>query len=276
MGIEVCELRRKFQLLKSYGVIKSLNDIADKVVRAENTLWGWADGNATTEANQVPSRNFEAFRIAFIEVLKGHVAPERAEALLFAPAFHLKNELRRARGPQTPRPMELIEAEADTTAIRLIRLADEQNNERGLIETQADRRHKGPVHQVKQGEWFRLVVERDLSAYNILALQHGAGLWGSVPWSIIHSNGHLHLPDKEEKSPPTYMREQAAIGQNEFYILATRSPTPRWAIEPSENRQPIDHSLVSALFAFYEQERLPRRLLFVAFVTVTTHNGHSV
>lgn len=226
MGIEVCELRRKFQLLKSYSVIKSLTDIADKVGRKENTLWGWADGNATTEANQVPPKNFEAFRIAFIEVLKGHVSPERAEQLLFAPASHLENELRRAKGPQTPSLLDLIEAEADTTAIKLIRLADEQKNERGLIETQLDRQPKGPVHQVKQGEWFRLVVERDLSAFNILALQHGGGLWGAVPWSMESGSGYLHLPGIKIDETPAFMREMNALGPNTFVVVATTASIP--------------------------------------------------
>lgn len=222
MGIEVCELRRKFQLLKSYGVISSLNDIADKVGRKENTLWGWADGNATTDANQVPPKNFEAFRIAFIEVLKGYVSPERAEQLLFTPASHLENELRRTKGPQTPSLLDLIEAEADTTAIKLIRLADEQKSERGLIETQLDRQPKGPVHQIKQGEWFRLVVERDLSAFNILALQHGGGLWGAVPWSVESGSGYLHLPGFKTDRTPAYMREVNALGKNLFFVMATR------------------------------------------------------
>lgn len=222
MGIEVCELRRKFQLLKNYGVIKSLNDIADKVGRKENTLWGWADGNATTDPNQVPPKNFEAFRIAFIEVLKGYVTPERAEALLFAPASHLENELRRAKGPKTPNLLEWIEAEADTTAMKLIRMADEQKNERGLIETQLDPQPQGPVHQVRQGEWFRLVVERDLSAFNILALQHGGGLWGAVPWNIEKGSGYLHLPGLKSDGTPAYMREMNAMGQNLFVLMATK------------------------------------------------------
>lgn len=245
MGIEVCELRRKFQLLKSYGVITSLKDIADRVGRKENTLWGWADGNATTEANQVPPKNFEAFRIAFIEVLKDHVSPERAEALLFAPASHLENELRRAKGPQTPNLLDLIEAEADTTAIKLIRLADEQKNERGLIETQLDPQPKGPVHQVRQGEWFRLVAERDLSAFNIIALQHGGGLWGTVPWSVERGSAHLHLPGFKADGTPAYMREVNALGLNVFVVIATMKPVPSFLLDLAEHGKNI--SSVAAL-----------------------------
>lgn len=267
MGIEVCELRRKFQLLKSYGVITSLNDIADKVGRKENTLWGWADGNATTEANQIPQKNFEAFRIAFIEVLEGQVSPEQAEALLFAPASHLENELRRTKGPQTSNLLELIEAEADTTAMKLIRLADVQKNERGLIETQLDRQPKGPAHQVKQGEWFRLVVERDLSASNILALQHGGGLWGSVPWSVESGSGHLHLPGLKSDGTPAYMREVNALGRNTFVVMATVTPAPSWLLD----QQVFDAAVLSALWEFFEaEEKTARRL---ACLRLEIHDG---
>lgn len=253
MGIEVCELRRKFQLLRSYGVIKSLNDIADKVGRAENTLWGWADGNATTEANQVPTRNFEAFRIAFIEVLDGHIAPERAEQLLFAPASHLENELRRTKGPPTPSLMELIEAEADTTAIKLIRLADDQKIERGLIETQLDRQPKGPVHQVKQGEWFRLVVERDLSAFNIIALQHGGGLWGAVPWSVERETGHLHLPGLRSDGTPAYMREVNVLGQNLFIVMAMRNPIPPRIVKSLSGQRNVDDGALIEIATLFDR-----------------------
>lgn len=253
MGIEVCELRRKFQLLKSYGVITSLNDIADKVGRKENTLWGWADGNATTEANQIPQKNFEAFRIAFIEALKGHVTPERAETLIFAPASHLENELRRAKGPQTPNLLDLIEAEADTTAIRLIRLADEQKNERGLIETQLDPQPKGPVHNVKQGEWFRLVVERDLSKFNIIALQHGGGLWGTVPWSVERGSGHLHLPGLKSDGTPAYMREVNVLGQNLFIVMAMRNPIPPRIVESLSGQCNVDDGALIEIATFSDR-----------------------
>lgn len=258
MGIEVCELRRKFQLLKSYGVITSLNDIAEKVGRKENTLWGWADGNATTDPNQVPQKNFEAFQIAFIEVLDGHVSPERAEALLFAPASHLENELRRTKGSQTPSLLDLIEAEADTTAIKLIRMTDDQKNERGLIETQLDRQPKGPIHHVKQGEWFRLVVERDLSKTNIIALQHGGGLWGAVPWSVESGKGHLHLPGLKSDGTPAYMREVNALGPNMFVVVATMTPVPVWALD----QQVYDAAALSALREFFAMaEKTARRLV---------------
>lgn len=268
MGIEVCELRRKFQLLKNYGVIKSLNDIADKVGRKENTLWGWADGNATTEANQVPMKNFETFRIAFIDVLKGHVTPERAEQLLFAPASHLENELRRTKGPQTPNLLELIEAEADTTAIRLVRLADEQKNERGLIETQLDRQPKGPVHHIKQGEWFRLVVEQDLSKFNILALQHGGGLWGAVPWSVESGSGHLHMPGLRSDGTPAFMRELNASGQNIFILLATKDTIPNWPLTHSGERQGLNLPLVTELVESYPNLDLRRKVLFCCLLHV--------
>lgn len=262
MGIEVCELRRKFQLLKSYGVIKSLKDIAEKVGRKENTLWGWADGNATTDPNQVPPKNFEAFRIAFIEVLRGYVTPERAEALLFAPASHLENELRRTKGQQTPSLLDLIEAEADTTAMKLIRLADEQKRERGLIETQLDRQPKGPVHQVKQGEWFRLVVEQDLSKFNILALQHGGGLWGTVPWSLEKETGYLHLPGLKSDGTPAYMREVNALGKNMFVVMATKAPVPSSTVNSTPYRNIPDPEYPSTLVNFCkEQERGVRHLL---------------
>jgi hypothetical protein len=257
MGIEVCELRRKFQLLKSYGVITSLKVIAEKVGRKENTLWGWADGNATTEANRVPPKNFDAFRIAFIEVLKDHVASERAEALLFAPASHLENDLRRTKGPQTPSLLDLIEAEADTTAIRIIRLADDQKRERGLIETQLDRQPKGPVHHVKQGEWFRLVVERDLTAFNILALQHGGGLWGAVPWSAESGSGYLHLPGFQTDGTPAYMRERSALGENLFVVMATITPAPSWSLD----QKTFDDASLCALKMFIYAEEKTRRML---------------
>lgn len=259
MGIEVCELRRKFQLLKSYGVINSLQDIADKVGRKENTLWGWADGNATTDANQIPPKNFEAFQSAFIEVLKDHVSPERAEQVLFAPASHLENELRRTKGPQTPNLLDLIEAEADTTAIKLIRLSDEQKNERGLIETQLDRHPKGPVYQVKQGEWFRLVVARDLSAFNILALQHGGGLWGAVPWSVESGSGHVHLPGFKPDGVPAYMREVNALGANLFLVIATKELIPSWMQDQIGDKTILDaatlYSLLDSCFTKEKRER---------------------
>lgn len=258
MGIEVCELRRKFQLLKSYGVIHSLKDIADKVGRAENTLWGWADGNATTEANQVPQKNFEAFRIAFIEALQDHVSRERAEQLLFAPASHLENELRRTKGPQTPSLLDLIEAEADTTTIKLIRLADEQKKERGLIETQLDPQPKGPVHQVKRGEWFRLVLERDLSAYNIIALQHGGGLWGTVPWSIESGTGHLHLPGLKPDGPTAYMREQNASGSNLFLIFATKDDIYKRSLNKMKDMYDLDKSIIDQLSLFHGAQGIRR------------------
>ena len=217
MGIEVCDLRRKFQLLKTYGCIASLKDIADEVGRAEKTLWGWADGTATTLPNQVPQRNFEKFQTAFIETMKDRVSPERAAELLLAPASHLETVLRRSQATSL---MDLIEAEADTTAIKLIRLEDNEKRERGLIETQLDQAPTGPVYQIKQGEWFRLAIKKDLSRANIIALQNGGGLWGQVLWHIEAATGHLLLPGIQADGSPAFMRERNTLGQTALATLA--------------------------------------------------------
>lgn len=267
MGIEVPELRRKFQLLKSYGVITSIKSIADKVGRAEKTLWGWADGNATTEANRVPPNNFEAFRIAFIEVLEDHVLPERAEALLFGPASHLENELRRTKGPQTPSLLELIEAEADRTAIR-IRLANDQKNERGLIETQLDRSPSEPQYIVKREEWFRLFIERDFRALNIIALQNGSALWGAVPWAFDRDRGKLLLPGFMQSGAPAFMRERNSIGLNIFAVVATRQPPPSGIMDVMAGQQVLDQTAIATLADFVRRQPKAGRQMFSITVTI--------
>ena len=265
MGIEICDLRRKFQLLKTYGCISSLNDIAEKVGRAEKTVWGWADGNATTKANRVPPNNFEAFRSAFIDALADQVSAERAAELLFAPAAHLEVELRRTRSASL---MDLIEEEADTSAIRLIRHPQAQTKERGLIETQLDRSPSEPKISVKKDEWFRLVVERDLRSMNIIALQNGNALWGVVPWALERDSGYPALPGFMQSGAPTFMRERNTVGPNTFVVIATRQPPTSGIMDMMSGQHVLDQSALATLADFARQHPKTSRQLFSINVIV--------
>lgn len=262
MGIEVCDLRKKFQLLKAYGCIDSLKEIAIKVGRAEKTLWGWADGTATTQPNEVPQKNFEMLQKVFAETLSEFVSPHRAAELLISPASHLETELRRSQATSF---LDIIRNDADTKAIRVI---TEKQNERGLIETQLDLVPEGQMHKIKRGQWFRLVLECDVSSYDIVALQNGAGLWGTVPCTIESETGHLHLPGIKSDGTPALMREVNAVGKNLFIVIATKAPLPSWLVHTVSDRQTLDAASLSALADVLQKQQKNMRPTYMVLIDI--------
>lgn len=262
MGIEVYDLRRKFQLLKAYGCIDSLEEIAEKVGRKEKTLWGWADGTATTQPNQIPLRNFNKFQSAFAKALQDYVSPERGSELLLAPASHLENELRRSQATSL---VQLTEEEAEANAMKVITVGSPG---RGLIESQLDRDPKGQIHEVQKEQWFRMLIEADLSAYNVVSLQNGSGLWGPVPWSVDPHTGYLHLPGPHLNGEPAYMRERNSLGMNLFLVMATKNPLPTFFETSKIRRHTLETTHLASLADFYSQQKKSARRIFAAYISI--------
>lgn len=237
MGVKIPSLRKKLNLLVTYGPYNSVDEIAEKLGKRPKTILSWADGSPGAAPDNVPERNFAKLVAVFATALG--TSEEKTRELLFMPPSWLEAAFRQNAGQSF---RALLEAEADGASLRLIRARSAEGQ---LVET--DFAPELPEHRLKLGERFRLVLERDLRQFNVFALQNANAQWGSVPLSIDASSGHVHLPGLHPDGAPAYMQERRDVGPNLFTVIACRQALPEALAKHAEEGTALDTATLVAL-----------------------------
>ena len=259
MGKKVSDLRRKLKILAAYRPDYSAEAIAMRFDRAASTIWGWADGNRGNP-NEVPEEHFSAFLGIVAEAFGGGMKTERAQALLLGPVLSFENAL---RGPQHYPLQALIESEAQNDQWSLIR-----GDGLSLIETATTVRESNDLTVIKLGEYFRLVLARDLRHFNHLALQSDSVLWGLPGSDLDPKNGHLLIPGYKANGNTETMKETAQIGTHRFIVFATRNPIPSELASPPVQGGALNPAVIPSLIDFYRDQSVRERKLFALSLRV--------
>lgn len=262
MGVGIDGLRKKLRLLETYGPFGTMNEIAVRLNKRPNTVWGWADGSPGAAANSVPDKSFPALLQLFEEALINHASPERVKELLFGPAPWLENEFRKFKSPSI---MALVENEADKTRFVFYR---EAKPNRGIIETNFEHETDDDAPCVAMGEWFRLVVERDLRGFDVLAIQNDNALWTPIPWQADAKSGYIFVPGRHENGELALMREQSSPGLSLFIVIATKTPIPSAFKDHQKRRITYDQSTLGAISDYFQSQSKKERRLFAINVQI--------
>lgn len=262
MSSVICELRRKFRLLVSYGHAVDLDEIAQRLNTKVGTMLWWADGDSRREPGTVPEKDFQAVLTLFLEVLVPPMTSEQAILVILGSARILEDHLRTGNAKPF---IHFVRTEGDNTASKLICQAD---GDMGLVETTLPQDKDGDVYPVKAGQYFRIMIERDLRHRQILALQHTHMIWAQTPHTVDAKTGHVHLPGMMAHGSPAVMKEERDLGHNLFLVVALHDPLPAEISAYLKNQAVFDVPTLGKLVGHYESQPLTRRGIFTLAVYV--------
>tara|TARA_R110002072_G_scaffold302883_1_gene489450 strand:- start:4019 stop:4810 length:792 start_codon:yes stop_codon:yes gene_type:complete len=259
MGVNVPGLRQKFKLLVTYGVYNSIDEIADKLGKRPKTILSWADGTPSVDPDSVPNRSFQAFARIFADAIGVDADDPKVSDLLLAPPSWLEAELRQRSGISF---RKLLEDEAEKSAFEMERYPTESMMIRTVLIPPPSADHRAWL-----GEFFRLVLKRDLRRYNVFALQYTNAQWGPVPFTLKPETGNLHLPGFQPDRKHAYMQELSDEGLSLFAVVACRQELPEVLQIHAAEETALDTSSLSALVdVLHKSTRADRR-----FFTVSVH-----
>lgn len=240
----VPELREKFRLLIQYGYFASFEAIAAALGRKPKTVRWWAHGDAARMPGRVPADRYAEVIALFTDCLVPDLPEHRAREIAFGPARRMEEQLRAGE----PRSIaDFIEREGLT---RTGRLFLDRQGEIGLVET--DRERPAAKFQVPLDAWFRIVVEKDLRRWNIMALQLAPSACGIVSHVLDAETGHVLLPGLKEDGGLAWMRERRDNGLSRFAVIATAEPLPPDI--PSGGGQALSDTMLDRLGDVYGRQ----------------------
>lgn len=259
MGVKIPSLRKKLNLLVTYGPYNSIDEIAEKLGKRPKTILSWADGTPSVTPDNVPNRSFDDVVELFASAFGGKYNQERIRDLLFAPPSWFEQEIRSHSGVSF---RKLLKDEAEKSAFVLKRHPAEMT----MIRTVKTPPPEADYH-VGLGEYFRLVLKRDLRRYNIFALQNTNSQWGPVPFTLNSSTGHIDLPGFQDDHKYAFMQELNDEGLSVFAVVACHQALPEILQTHAAEGLVLDTSSLSALVDVLTNAPRSERRLF----SVTVH-----